>query len=62
MSANQEILQPAVTGTCACGEVVRWQIESVFEGGLVAGIADRQLLERFTAGSDAAGEAGSPRW
>jgi RNA polymerase sigma factor (sigma-70 family) len=33
------------------------QIESVFEGGSVAGLADRQLLERFTAGSGAAGDA-----
>ncbi len=33
------------------------QIESLFEGGSVAGLTDRQLLERFTAGRDAAGDA-----
>jgi RNA polymerase sigma factor (sigma-70 family) len=36
--------------------VVR-QIESLFDGGSVAGLTDRQLLERFTARRDAAGEA-----
>ena len=36
--------------------VVR-QIESLFDGGSVAGLTDRQLLERFTADRDAAGEA-----
>ena len=40
----------------ASGSVVR-QIESLFEGGSVAGLSDRQLLERFTAQRDAAGEA-----
>ena len=33
------------------------QIESVFEGGSVAGLTDRQLLERFTASRDSAGDA-----
>ena len=36
--------------------VVR-QIESLFDGGSVAGLSDRQLLERFIARRDAAGEA-----
>ena len=36
--------------------VVR-QIESLFEGSSVAGLTDRQLLERFTARRDAVGEA-----
>ncbi len=36
--------------------VVR-QIESLFDGGSVAGLTDRQLIERFTAQHDAAGEA-----
>src|SRR5271156_4986812 len=40
----------------ASGFVVR-QIGSLFEGGSVAGLSDRQLLERFTAQRDAAGEA-----
>ena len=40
----------------ASGPVVR-QIGSLFEGGSVAGLADRQLLERFIAQQDAAGEA-----
>ncbi len=33
------------------------QIEAVFEGGSVAGLSDLQLLERFTARRDAAGDA-----
>ena len=33
------------------------QLESLFGGGSVAGLADRQLLERFTTRRDAAGEA-----
>ncbi len=40
----------------ASGSVVR-QIGSLFDGGSVAGLSDRQLLERFTAQRDAAGEA-----
>jgi RNA polymerase sigma factor (sigma-70 family) len=40
----------------ASRSVVR-QIGSLFEGGSVAGLADRQLLERFVAQQDAAGEA-----
>ena len=40
----------------ASGSVVR-QIGSLFEGGSVAGLSDRQLLERFIAQQDAAGEA-----
>jgi RNA polymerase sigma factor (sigma-70 family) len=36
--------------------VVR-QIESLFDGGSVAGLTDRQLIERFTRARDAAGEA-----
>ncbi len=40
----------------ATGFVVR-QIGSLFDGGTVAGLSDRQLLERFTAQQDAAGEA-----
>jgi RNA polymerase sigma factor (sigma-70 family) len=33
------------------------QIESLFDGGSVAGLTDRQLLERFTARRDEAGDA-----
>jgi RNA polymerase sigma factor (sigma-70 family) len=33
------------------------QLESLFEGGSAAGFSDRQLLERFNARRDAAGEA-----
>ena len=41
----------------ASASVVR-QLGSLFEGGSVAGLSDRQLLERFTAGGrDPAGEA-----
>ena len=40
----------------AAGSIVR-QIESLFEGGSVAGLTDRQLFERFTASRDAAGDA-----
>src|SRR5271156_5905846 len=40
----------------ASGFVVR-QIGSLFEGGSVAGLSDRQLIERFTAQHDAVGEA-----
>ena len=53
----------------ASGSVVR-QIGSLFEGSSVAGLSDRQLLDRFTAQRDAAGEAafaalgdyGTARW
>ena len=38
------------------GTIVR-QIESLFDGGSVAGLTDQCLLERFTASRDAAGEA-----
>ncbi len=40
----------------ATGSVFR-QIESLFEGTSVAGLTDRQLLERFNARRDRAGEA-----
>src|SRR5277367_2451045 len=40
----------------ATGSVIR-QIESLFEGTSVAGLTDRQLLERFIARRDPAGEA-----
>ncbi len=40
----------------ASGSVVR-QIGSLFEGGSVSGLSDRQLLERFVSRRDAAGEA-----
>jgi RNA polymerase sigma factor (sigma-70 family) len=40
----------------ASRSVVR-QIESVFDGGSVAGLSDRQLIDRFNARRDAAGEA-----
>jgi RNA polymerase sigma factor (sigma-70 family) len=39
----------------ASGSVVR-QISSLFEGGSVAGLSDRQLLDRFTAQRDTAGQ------
>src|SRR5262245_18889247 len=40
----------------ASGSVAR-QLESLFEGGSVAGLSDGQLLERFVARRDAVGEA-----
>ena len=40
----------------AAGSVVR-QIGSLFDGGSVAGLSDRQLIERFIDRRDAAGEA-----
>jgi RNA polymerase sigma factor (sigma-70 family) len=40
----------------AAGSIVR-QIESLFEGGSIAGLTDAQLLERFIARRDAVGEA-----
>jgi RNA polymerase sigma factor (sigma-70 family) len=40
----------------ASPSVVR-QLDSLFNGGSVAGLSDRQLLERFNAHRDAAGEA-----
>jgi RNA polymerase sigma factor (sigma-70 family) len=40
----------------ATGSVFR-QIESLYDGGSVAGMTDRQLLERFLARRDPAGEA-----
>ena len=56
MSADQ-IFASELTGMAhAAGSIVR-QIESLFEGGSVAGLTDRQLLERFTARRDAAGDA-----
>ncbi len=42
--------------TIASGSVVR-QIEALFEGRSVAGLSDRQLLDRFTARRDAAAES-----
>ena len=38
-------------------ETLVQSLESLFEGGSVAGLSDRQLLERFNAARDAAGEA-----
>ena len=35
----------------------RGEIESLWSGGSVAGLSDRQLIERFNTGRDAAGEA-----
>src|SRR5262245_21715084 len=40
----------------ALGSLAR-QIELLFDGGAIAGLTDRQLLERFNAQRDAAGEA-----
>ena len=56
--APTKILASELTGMAheAAGSIVR-QIESLFEGGSVTGLTDRQLLERFTARRDAAGEA-----
>jgi hypothetical protein len=38
-------------------ESIARQIESLFDGGSTAGLSDEQLLERFTARRDAAGDA-----
>ncbi len=43
--------------TQAASHSVARQIESVFEGGSVTGLSDRQLIDRFNARRDAAGEA-----
>jgi RNA polymerase sigma factor (sigma-70 family) len=43
-------------GRLATGLVIG-QIEAVFDGSAVAGLDDRQLLERFVAGTDLVGEA-----
>ena len=43
-------------GISGIGSVVR-QIGSLYEGSSVAGLSDRQLLDRFAAQRDAAGEA-----
>jgi RNA polymerase sigma factor (sigma-70 family) len=40
----------------ASGSVVR-QIGSLFDGGTVVGLSDRQLIDRFVTRRDAAGEA-----
>src|SRR5262245_43114310 len=40
----------------ATGSVAR-QLGALFEGGSMAGLTDRQLLERFHSGRDAGGEA-----
>jgi len=57
MSANQEIFARWVTHMAHAARSFVGQIDSVFDGGSVAGLADRQLLERFTAGSDADADA-----
>jgi hypothetical protein len=36
-------------------ESIARQIESLFDGGSISGLSDRQLLERFAARRDAAG-------
>jgi hypothetical protein len=38
-------------------ESIARQIDSLFDGGSISKLSDRQLLERFTAGRDAAGDA-----
>ena len=43
--------------TQAASSSVGRQIESLFDGGTVAGLSDRQLIDRFNARRDAAGEA-----
>src|ERR1700733_646802 len=48
--------EPRRMSRAASGAVVR-QIGSLFEGGSVAGLTDRQLLERFNARRDSIGEA-----
>ncbi len=49
--------EPSVMAHTAAGSVVR-QLESLFAGGSVAGLSDRQLLERYNAGGrDPASEA-----
>ena len=44
-----------MTQAASCS-VVR-QIEALLDGGSVAGLSDRQLIDRFNARRDAAGEA-----
>jgi RNA polymerase sigma factor (sigma-70 family) len=46
----------AIMASLASGLVVR-QLESLFGGGSVVGLSDRQLLDRFTAQRDVAAEA-----
>ena len=45
----------------ATGSVAR-QLGSLFEGGSVAGLSDRQLLERFVAAAMPPTRPPSPRW
>ena len=57
MNVNRGLSEKAPSmAHVATGSLVR-QLGSLFEGGSVAGLSDRQLLERFIAGRDAAGEA-----
>ena len=44
----------------AAGSIV-WQIESLFDGGTVAGLTDRQLLERFPPNATRLGTRRLPR-
>ncbi len=49
--------EPSAMARTATGSVVR-QLESLFAGGSAAGLSDRQLVERYTAGRrDPTGEA-----
>ena len=48
--------EPAVMASPAAASVVQ-QIGSLFDGSSVAGLSDRQLLERFSAKRDLVGEA-----
>ncbi len=50
------VREPANMAHAASGLVAR-QIGSLFDGGSAAGLSDRQLLDRFVARRDAAGEA-----
>ncbi len=57
MNANRGLSEKAPSmSQVATGSLVR-QLGSLFEGGSVAGLSDRQLIDRFITRRDAAGEA-----
>jgi len=55
MSGTEVLRESLDMARMVSGSFVR-RIESLFEGGSVAGLSDRQLLERFNGERDATGE------
>ena len=54
---RQEPLQDGDRAWWVASSAVVQEIESLFDGGSIAGLTDRQLLERFTTRGDGVGEA-----